>query len=177
MKHKKLNSKLIKSKIKNDIRGSLDKFVELKVLNLLKFKIKEIQISKSRANVFRGFYMQTGRYNEAKLIKILKGSLIWFGIDLRKKSKSFGSINIYNLRHNEILYLPRGFAHGSYSKTNSEILIMADNIYNNKFSIGINYKDKKFFKKIKKYFKNKKPIVSNWHNNYKNFEEAVSKLN
>ena len=34
--------------------------------------------------------MQTGKYGEAKFIKLLSGELIWFTIDLRKSSRTFG---------------------------------------------------------------------------------------
>ena len=168
---------IFKVKKLEDYRGKLDKFIDNKILKLLKFKIIEMQISESRSNVFRGIYMQTGKFKEAKVIKLLNGNLVWFAIDLKKNSKTFGKLFSFSLKKNQILYLPRNFAHGSYSITNSKILILADNKYNNKSSVGINYKDKKFLKKISKYFKNKKPIISSWHNNFKKFEDIIKKLN
>lgn len=167
---------IIKSIRLDDKRGGLDKFVDYKIINSLKFKTKEIQISKSKENVFRGIYMQVGKFKEAKLIKLLNGSLVWFGLDLRKNSRNYLKLYAFNLKENETLYLPRGFAHASYSINYSEVLILADNKYNNKHSIGINYKDKKFNKKISNYFKYKKPIISNWHNNFEYFEIIEKKI-
>ncbi len=174
---KKKNIPVIKkSETLKDKRGELNKFIDANILKSLKFKTVEMQISKSNQNVFRGIYMQTGKFKEAKIIKLLKGKLIWFGINLKKNNKNFGKLFSYNLKSNQILYLPRGFAHASYSVKKSEVLILADNKYNNKSSIGINFKDKRFFLKISKYFKNKKPVISNWHKNYGNFEDIINKL-
>ena len=161
----------------NDKRGILDKFLDEKTIKSLNFNVVEIQISKSKKNVFRGIYMQTGKFKEAKLIKLLRGKLVWFAIDLRKKSNTFGKLFSFNLKNNQFLYLPRGFAHASYSIEFSEVLIIADNKYNNKSSIGINYKDEKFYKKIRSYFIKKNPLMSLWHKSFPNFKDILDKLN
>jgi dTDP-4-dehydrorhamnose 3,5-epimerase-like enzyme len=168
--------KFLSRKFLKDNRGSLDKFTDKTILKELKFKIVESQISKYYKNVFRGIYMQLGKYGEAKFIKLLNGKIIWFTIDLRKKSKTFGKLYAFKLTTEKILYTPRGFAHGSFAEKDSEALILADNSYNNKYSIGINYKDQNYYKKLKKYFKNKKIIISKWHNSYKSFEKAKKKI-
>jgi hypothetical protein len=39
--------------------------------------------------------------------------------------------------------------------------------------VGINYKDIRYYKLLKKFFNKKKIVISNWHNSYKNFDEAI----
>lgn len=177
MKKKKVKSpKFLNPKFLKDNRGSLDKFTDKKILQKLNFKIVETQISKYNKNVFRGIYMQLGKYGEAKFIKLLSGRIIWFTIDLRKNSKTFGKISSFDLLKNKALYTPRGFAHGSFATKKSEVLILADNNYNNKHSVGINYMDDKYYKFLKRYFKNNKIIISKWHNSYSSFAKAKNKI-
>ena len=166
----------LKRKFLKDNRGSLDKSTDKNILKKLKFKIVESQISKYNKNVFRGIYMQLGKYGEAKFIKLLSGKIIWFTVDLRKNSLTFGKLYPFKLTKDKVLYTPRGFAHGSFAQENSEVLILADNNYNNKYSVGINYKDENYYKDLKKYLKNNKIIISDWHNSYKSLEIAKKKL-
>ena len=168
--------KFLSRKFLKDNRGSLDKFTDKKTLKSLKFKIIESQISKYNKNVFRGIYMQLGKHGEAKFIKLLSGKIIWFTIDLRTQSGTFGEIFSFMLTPNKVLFTPRGFAHGSFSTQKSEVLILADNSYNNKYSIGINYKDAKYYSYFKKFFKNKKIIISKWHRSFDTFEKAKNKI-
>ena len=167
----------LKRKFLKDKRGFLDKFVDRKILEKLKFKVIECQVSNYNKNVFRGIYMQFGKYSEAKFIKLLSGKIIWFLVDLRKKSKTFGKLFAFRLGTQKVLYTPRGFAHGSFAQKKSDVLILADNSYNNKYSVGINYKDIRYYKLLKKYFNKKKIVISNWHNSYKNFDEAIKIIN
>jgi dTDP-4-dehydrorhamnose 3,5-epimerase len=177
MNKKKYNyPKFLNPKFLKDNRGSLDKFTDKKVLKNLSFKIIESQISKYNKNVFRGIYMQLGKHGEAKFIKLISGRIIWFTVDLRIKSKTFGKIFSFDLIKSKVLYTPRGFAHGSFATKKSEALILADNSYNNKHSIGINYMDDKYYGYLKKFFKNKKIIISKWHNSYSNFDNAKKKI-
>lgn len=168
--------KFLNPKFLKDNRGSLDKFTDRKTLQRLDFKIVETQISKYNKNVFRGIYMQLGKYGEAKFIKLLSGRIVWFTIDLRKNSKTFGKIYSYDLLKNKALYTPRGFAHGSFATKKSEVLILADNSYNKKYSIGINYMDNKYYKFLKKFLKNNKIIISKWHSSFSSFAKAKSKI-
>ena len=103
-----------------------------------------------------------------KLIQLLEGKVFWFTINL-KKNKYYGKVDIFSLKKNKLLFVPKGYAHGSYSLDNSKVLVLANNIYNKKDYLGINYKDKNVFKKIKRYLK-KKVIISNWHKSFKSLE-------
>tara|TARA_B100001057_G_scaffold304808_1_gene304927 strand:- start:5614 stop:6123 length:510 start_codon:yes stop_codon:yes gene_type:complete len=154
----------ISSNYFSDKRGALHKFLDFKKIKKLKFKVIEAQISEYNKNVFRGFYAQVGKYKECKLIQILEGSVIWFVIDI-KKNKNFGKVSIYKLKKNKALFVPKDYAHGSFSLKKSKVLVLANNSYNKKFHLGINFKDINIFKQIKKYLK-KKIIISKWHQSF-----------
>ena len=169
-------------KVKNilikDQRGGMFKYFNKFFFNTLSisFEIKEAQISYNKSkNIFRGFYMQTGKYNEAKLITLIEGKAIWFAIDLRLGSKNFGKVQAFKLTNDYTLFIPRGFAHGSLSISESKILIFADNLYNFKNSIGINYQDKEL-KYQNFYLKNKILKVSKTHRNFPSLSANLKKI-
>ena len=166
---KKINPKIFSLKFLKDKRGSLLKFYEKKNKKYKNFRVKESQISDSKKNAFRGFYIQKGNFAESKLILLLSGEAHWLCVNFQKRSKDFLKVYDFKLNNDKLLYIPRGFAHGMISTKNSKILIMADNIYNNKKSIGINYLDPKLKyqnKKLKKKIFSKTTIISNWHNSF-----------
>jgi dTDP-4-dehydrorhamnose 3,5-epimerase len=157
---------IFKNKILKDKRGSLQKIYNKKIFNKTNFIPVESFFSYySKPNVIRGIYMQTGIYCESKLITLLRGSLEWLALDLRKKSKTFLKYYFINLKRNETVYIPKGFAHGSISKKESFVYIMADKIYNNKKSVNIHWQDKDLDIEWP-ILKSKKIIISKMHNSY-----------
>ena len=154
----------IRSKYLTDNRGALHKFLDFKKIKKLNFKVVEAQISEYNKNVFRGFYAQIGKFKESKLIQLLEGNVIWFVIDIRK-NKNYGKVSIYKLQKNKMLFVPKNYAHGSFSLKKSKVLILANNTYNQKFHLGINFRDINIYKQIKKYLK-KKIIISKWHKSF-----------
>ena len=94
---------------------------------------------------------------------------------MRYGSSQFGKVKAFKLSHDFTLYIPRGFAHGSFSISESKILIFADNLYNFKNSIGINYQDKEL--KYQNFnLKNKKLIISKTHKNFPLLEDNLKKI-
>lgn len=71
-------------------------------------------ISKSCAGVIRGFHLQNEPYAQAKLVTVIKGSVIDVAVDLRKGSKTFGKSVWINLTEDnrKQFFIPKGFAHG-----------------------------------------------------------------
>ena len=70
--------------------------------------------SKSLKGVLRGLHFQKEEYSQAKLISILKGSVLDIVVDLRKDSETFGryfAIEI-NEKSKRMLFIPKNFAHG-----------------------------------------------------------------
>ncbi len=70
--------------------------------------------SVSQKGVLRGLHFQTGKFSQAKLVRVIKGSVIDVAVDLRKNSKTFGQHFAIELNeaNNLMFYIPEGFAHG-----------------------------------------------------------------
>ena len=73
--------------------------------------------TESNENVFRGFHFQGAPHSTSKVITIVKGSAIDFLLDVRKKSMTYGFIQIQPLNGEEphSIYIPEGVAHGYIS--------------------------------------------------------------
>lgn len=136
---------LLKFNSFKDHRGSFSKiyFKEL-FPNLKKSNthIKEINhcYSKKRGTI-RGMHFQIGKFKEDKIITCLKGKIFDVVIDLRKDSKNFLKWKSYVLSENsnQILFIPKGFAHGYQSiSNNTEILYFVSAKYSPKYERGIN---------------------------------------
>ena len=100
--------------------------------------------SKSLKGVLRGLHLQSGESSQAKLISILKGSILDIVVDLRKGSKTFGkyfSIEL-NEKNKKMLFIPKDFAHGFLTlEDNTEILYKCDNFYKPTSEVGIIWND------------------------------------
>lgn len=70
--------------------------------------------SVSKKNVFRGLHFQKPPYEQAKLVRVLQGSVLDVVVDLRKDSPTFKkSFQIeLNEENRKQLFVPVGFAHG-----------------------------------------------------------------
>ena len=101
--------------------------------------------SKSLKGVLRGLHFQKEEYSQAKLISILKGSVLDIVVDLRKDSETFGryfAIEI-NEKSKRMLFIPKNFAHGFLTlEDDTEVFYKCDNFYNPKSEAGIIWNDK-----------------------------------
>ena len=100
--------------------------------------------SKSLKGVLRGLHFQKEEYSQAKLISILKGSVLDIVVDLRKDSETFGKYVAVELngKNKRMLFIPRGFAHGFLTlEDDTEFIYKCDNFYNPKSEVGIIWND------------------------------------
>ena len=101
--------------------------------------------SKSSKGVLRGLHFQKDEYSQAKLISILRGSILDIVVDLRENSETFGecfSIEL-NEKDKRMLFIPKYFAHGYLTlEDNTEIFYKCDNFYNPKSEAGIMWNDR-----------------------------------
>ncbi len=101
--------------------------------------------SQSSKGVLRGLHYQEGElFAQAKLVSVVRGSVLDVCVDLRKDSLTFGkhfSI-ILNAIEKKQLFVPRGFAHGFLVLEDHTIFsYKCDNYYNKTFERGIIYND------------------------------------
>lgn len=100
--------------------------------------------SKSCYGTVRGLHFQKGAYAQAKLVRVLDGTVLDVAVDLRKNSPTFGKHVAVELSadNNLQLLIPRGFAHGF--SVLSETAIFAykcDNVYNKESEGGLLFCD------------------------------------
>ncbi len=132
--------KLFSIKSYDDNRGSFSE-VYLKRLKNPEFQIKYVQENESISNfgVFRGMHLQKGNNSQNKLIRVVKGKVIDVVCDLRKSSSSFKKIIFIKINPNQLLFLPKGLAHGFLSLEEGTILnYKCDNYYNQSSESGFN---------------------------------------
>jgi dTDP-4-dehydrorhamnose 3,5-epimerase len=101
--------------------------------------------SKSSKGVIRGLHMQRGAAAQAKLVRVLEGSVLDIAVDLRKGSPSFGkhyAIELTGDNHKQF-FVPAGFAHGFLvlSET-ATVFYKVDKFYEPGDEVGIIYNDK-----------------------------------
>jgi len=70
--------------------------------------------SKSKYGVLRGLHFQKGKYAQAKLVRVVKGSVLDVAVDIRKGSPTFGKhVSVVLTEDNKRqFFISRGFAHG-----------------------------------------------------------------
>ena len=141
----------IKSNTYLDNRGFLVELVPKKMNKRFVYSI----ITQSKKNVLRGMHFNKKK-DEEKLVYILNGKILDVTINLNK-GKNFGKIYYNRLKKNDILFIPKGFAHGYLCLDDKNtILYLLNKKYSFKNNTGFFWKDKKF--KIK--WGINKPILS-----------------
>lgn len=100
--------------------------------------------AKSTYGVLRGLHYQTGADAQAKLVRVLEGSVLDVAVDLRTNSSTYGQHFTIELSadNKRQLYVPRGFAHGYVvlSQT-AEFFYKCDNFYAKSSEGGVIYND------------------------------------
>ena len=101
--------------------------------------------SKSTKGVLRGLHYQLPPYTQAKLARVIEGSVLDVAVDIRKSSPTFGQHVTVELtsENKHQLFVPHGFAHGFVVLSDSAIFAYkVDNYYAPKHDRGIAFDDK-----------------------------------
>jgi dTDP-4-dehydrorhamnose 3,5-epimerase len=100
--------------------------------------------SRSSKGVLRGLHMQRGASAQAKLVRVLEGSVLDIAVDLRKGSPSFGqhyAIELTADNHKQF-FVPAGFAHGFVVLSEAATFFYkVDKFYEPGNEVGIIYND------------------------------------
>ena len=138
---------LLRPKVYNDSRGSFFESFNQEIFNnLIGKKINFVQDNQSFSTkgVLRGLHFQQGDFAQAKLVRVVKGSVLDVAIDLRYNSPTFGkhfSIELSEI-NNLQFFIPREFAHGFVVLSDEAIFqYKCDNYYNKESEGGIIYND------------------------------------
>lgn len=100
--------------------------------------------SKSSYGVIRGLHFQKGEHAQAKLVRVLQGSVLDVAVDLRAGAETYGKYVAVELSdvNNLQLFIPRGFAHGfSVLSRTAVFAYKCDNLYCKESEGGIDCND------------------------------------
>ncbi len=139
--------KIIEPKIFYDNRGYF-----FESYNQLEFhkeigKINFVQDNESKSSygVLRGLHYQKAPYEQAKLVRVISGSIQDIAVDIRKESPTY-------LQHVSVilddklkkqLFIPRGFAHGFLVLSDEAVVsYKVDNFFNSDCDANISFNDK-----------------------------------
>ncbi|OLY92097.1 dTDP-4-dehydrorhamnose 3,5-epimerase [Cnuella takakiae] len=100
--------------------------------------------SQSSYGVIRGLHFQRNPFAQSKLVRVLQGTILDVGVDIREGSPTFGqhfSIEL-SAENKKQLFLPAGFAHGfSVLSETAIVAYKCDNYYSKESEGGIRYDD------------------------------------
>jgi len=137
---------IIEPKVFGDVRGY---FMESYKESEFRKHIGEINFiqdneSRSTKGVLRGLHYQEDPYAQAKLVRVIQGTVLDVAVDIRKDSKTFGKYVAVELseENKRQLFIPKGFAHGFYVKSETALFTYkVDNLYAPDYERSIRYDD------------------------------------
>mgnify|MGYP000111270167 FL=1 len=139
---------LIKPTVHDDDRGYFfETFRQDLFEDAIGYKINFVQDneSKSLKGVLRGLHYQLSPYAQAKLVRVIEGSVLDVAVDIRKSSPTFGQHVAVELtaENKHQLFVPHGFAHGFIVLSDSATFAYkVDNYYAPEQDRGIAFNDK-----------------------------------
>jgi dTDP-4-dehydrorhamnose 3,5-epimerase len=138
---------LIEPTIHGDDRGYfLETFRQDLLEEAIGYRVNFLQDNESRSTkgVLRGLHYQLPPYTQAKLVRVIEGSVLDVTVDIRKSSPTFGqhvSIEL-TAQNKHQLFVPHGFAHGFVVLSESATFAYkVDNYYSPKHDRGIVFDD------------------------------------
>ena len=137
----------------------------------LDFDFSEEYYSRSYKNIIRGLHFQIPPMDHSKLVYCIEGSVFDVIVDLRVGSPTFGMFDTFNLNAEtaNILYIPRGIAHGFCSETDiSTMIYKTSTLYDPNSDTGI------LWNSIDIPWPTKNPIISERDKQFISFEDFNS---
>ena len=98
----------------------------------------------SSKGVLRGLHYQTGSQVQAKLVRVLTGSVLDVVVDIRPNSRSYGHYvaEVLSAENRKQIFVPAGFAHGFVVLSETATLFYkCDNFYHKESEGGIIFND------------------------------------
>ena len=104
----------------------------------IKVNLVQDNQSKSQKGVLRGLHFQNPPFAQGKLVRVLAGSVLDVGIDIRKNSPTYGQQFTIKLDAitNQMVWLPPGIAHGFVALEDDTVFFYKCSNYYNKESEG-----------------------------------------
>jgi dTDP-4-dehydrorhamnose 3,5-epimerase len=99
--------------------------------------------SMSKKGVLRGLHLQT-KFSQGKLVRVISGEVYDVGVDLRRRSPTYGKYAgvILSGKNKRMLYIPEGFAHGFLVLSDEAVFTYkCTELYHPEYDAGIIYND------------------------------------
>lgn len=137
---------VIEPTVFNDSRGFFYESYrkELFARNGIKDDFVQDNVSSSAQGVLRGLHYQAAPRAQAKLMRVLRGSVYDVALDIRPKSKTFGKFFsiVLSAENRKMLYIPEGFAHGfCVLEEKTEFMYKVSNYYSPEHERGVLWSD------------------------------------
>jgi dTDP-4-dehydrorhamnose 3,5-epimerase len=166
---------ILKPDVFSDQRGYFFESFNKKKLSEGGITQRFVQDNQSRSvfGVIRGLHYQLEPYAQAKLVRVLSGTIRDIVVDIRKGSPTFSKTYSVELScENKLqIFVPKGFAHGfSVLSEKAVVLYKTDNYYAPAAERGIHYKDG--FLSIDWGIKKTEELVAARDNAFPGFSEA-----
>lgn len=137
---------LITPKVFHDDRGYFyESYNEpLMLANGIPYKFLQDNQSCSRKGVLRGLHFQAPPFEQGKLVRVIRGSVLDVAVDIRKSSPTYGKYIGVTLSevNQKMLWIPPGFAHGFLSlEEDTVFLYKCTNVYDKASEGGLIWND------------------------------------
>lgn len=137
---------IIEPNVFRDERGYFFESFNLKAIREAGISDNFVQDNQScsQKNVVRGLHFQRPPFAQAKLVRVIKGSVVDFAVDIRKNSPTYGHyVSVFLSAENfRQFYIPIGFAHGFTALEDDTIFAYkCSNFYNKESEGSIIYND------------------------------------
>jgi dTDP-4-dehydrorhamnose 3,5-epimerase len=99
-----------------------------------------------KKHTWRGFHYQESPFQEIKLVRFIRGSVLDCVLDLRKDSQTY--LKTFQLElsseNGKMLFIPKGFAHGFLTlEDNVELIYLHNEYYKPEYENGVRFNDPK----------------------------------
>lgn len=106
--------------------------------------VQENQSLSARPHTIRGLHFQLPPFTETKLVRVVRGAMLDYFVDLRRDSETYGQWDSIELSadNDKVVYIPKGFAHGFRTLTENVITeYKIDVAYQAESASGIRWND------------------------------------
>jgi dTDP-4-dehydrorhamnose 3,5-epimerase len=137
---------VLEPKVFGDDRGYFLESYNHKVFHDLGIKNVFVQDNESLSSfgTLRGLHFQRGEFAQAKLVRVVLGSVLDVVVDIRPQSPTFGKSFTceINDQNKKMMMIPRGFAHGFVVLSEKALFqYKCDNLYSPANEGGIRFDD------------------------------------
>ncbi len=120
--------KIIRPHVVSDLRGTFSEVYNQRDFESMGILYRFVQDNQSHSpyiNTIRGLHFQKPPHAQAKIVRVLQGSVLDVAVDLRSGSATEGQhiMRVLSAENYEQLLIPEGFAHGFRTLENDTVVL------------------------------------------------------